>query len=65
MGDFLGVLGRSSFAGIVVVELHPFALHAGRSDEKVRDRIHQAVDFCRRNLAEASAAQQPATQSSR
>lgn len=65
LGDFLGVLGRSSFTGIVVAELHPYALHAGRSDEKVRDRIHQAAAFCRRNLAEAGAARQPVAQTSR
>lgn len=65
LGDFLSELDRSGYAGIVVVELHPFALHAGRSDEKVRDRIHQAAAFCRRHLAVAGAAREPATQSGR
>lgn len=54
LGDFLSELSRDSFAGIVVVELHPFALHAGRSDEKVRDRIHHAAAFCRQHLAAAA-----------
>ena len=65
LGDFLGELGRSDYAGIVVAELHPYALHAGRSDEKVRDRIHQAAAFCRRHLAESRPTRQPAVQSSR
>ena len=65
LGDFLGELSRSAFAGIIVVELHPFALHAGRSDEKVRDRINLAATFCRRHLAETNAARQHAAQSSR
>ncbi len=61
LADFLGEVGRSDFSGIIVAELHPFALHAGRSDEKVRDRIHQAAAFCRRNLAvESAAGQSPA-----
>ena len=65
LGDFLGILGRSDFAGIVVVELHPYALHAGRSDEKVRDRIHKAAAFCREHLAEAGSARELTAQSSR
>ena len=63
--DFLGELGRSSFAGIVVVELHPYALHAGRTDEKVRDRIHNAAAFCREHFKAASAQREPAAQASR
>ncbi len=51
LADFLGELRRDAFGGTIVVELHPYALHAGRSDEKVRDRIHQAAAFCRRHLA--------------
>lgn len=65
LADFLGELGRSRFGGIVVVELHPFALHAGRSDEKVRSRIHQAAAYCRQRLAVAGAARVPAAQPSR
>lgn len=65
LADFLGKLGRSRFGGIVVAELHPFALHAGRSDEKVRNRIHQAAAFCRRHLAVKNAARVPAAQASR
>jgi sugar phosphate isomerase/epimerase len=65
LGDFVSELGKSNFAGIVVVELHPYALHAGRSDEKVRDRIFQAARFCRQHLAAARTATEPAVSPSR
>lgn len=65
LGDFLAEVDRSAFGGIVVVELHPFALHAGRSDEKVRDRIHRAAAFCREFLNTDSPVKEPAAQASR
>ncbi len=65
LADFLGELGRDGFGGTIVVELHPYALHAGRSDEKVRDRIHQAAAFCRQYLHAANAAREPTAQSGR
>lgn len=65
LGNFLSELNRSRFDGIVVMELHPFALHAGRSDEKVRDRIHRAAAFCREHLNAASPVKETAAQVSR
>ena len=65
LAGFLEAVGRSDFSGIIVTELHPFALHAGRSEEKVRDRIHKAAAFCREHLQAASDVREPATQSNR
>ncbi len=65
LADFLGELDRSRFGGIVVVELHPFALHAGRDDEKVRDRIHQAAAFCREHLKVETRRAEPVAQAGR
>ena len=65
LADFLNELSRSRFGGNLVVELHPYALHAGRSDEKVRDRIHRASAFCREHLHLEAAQAEPAGQTSR
>ena len=65
LADFLNELSRSRFGGNLVVELHPYALHAGRSDEKVRDRIHRASAFCREHLHMEAAQAEPAGQTSR
>jgi sugar phosphate isomerase/epimerase len=51
---FLSQVAHSTFAGIIVVELHPPALHAGAPDSEVHDRIQQAAAFCRTYLQAAA-----------
>ena len=49
LGDFLALLRRRGFAGVIVVELEPDSMGAG-DDVRVHERLVQAVTFCREHF---------------
>lgn len=55
LADFLRALAGDGYAGIVVLELEPNAVRAGKSEPTVVSRLRRALDFCRHHLVEVVA----------